>query len=144
RSADLGPLVEQTLGLVAGRARARQVRLEWEAPAAPIQAAVDPGQFRQVLLNLLLNALDAVAPGGVIQVSLGRNPGGGPALGVTDPGGGLPAGLGSRIFAPFPTTKETGLGLGLSICKRIAEAHGGTISAESRPGGGAVFTLSLP
>jgi signal transduction histidine kinase len=144
RSLDLGELVEQTLGLVARRAQARQVRLEWAAPPAPVHATVDPGQFRQVLLNLLFNALDAVSPGGVIKVSLERNPEGGLTLRVADTGCGLPAALGPRIFAPFTTTKETGLGLGLSICKRIAEAHGGAISAENRPGGGAVFTLSLP
>jgi signal transduction histidine kinase len=63
---------------------------------------------------------------------------------VSDTGCGLPGGLGSRIFAPFVTTKETGLGLGLSICKRIVEAHGGTIRGDNRPEGGAVFTVELP
>jgi signal transduction histidine kinase len=144
RSLDVRPLVEQTLGLVANRAVSSRVRVDWSAPPEPVRAAVDPGQFRQVLLNLLLNALDAVRPGGVIQVTLGEGPSGGLILRVADSGGGLPASLGSRIFAPFTTTKETGLGLGLSICKRIAEAHGGTISAANRPEGGAVFTLGLP
>jgi signal transduction histidine kinase len=65
-------------------------------------------------------------------------------LRVSDSGTGLPAGLGQRIFEPFVSTKETGLGLGLSICKRIVEAHDGEIRASNRPGGGAIFTLRLP
>jgi signal transduction histidine kinase len=65
-------------------------------------------------------------------------------LRVSDTGGGLPASLGQRIFEPFVSTKETGLGLGLSICKRIVEAHEGEIRATDRPEGGAVFTVRLP
>jgi signal transduction histidine kinase len=144
RSLDVRPLVEQTLELVAAQASSNRVRVEWSASPGPVRAAVDPGQLRQVVLNLLLNALDAVPRGGVIQVTLGEGPSGGLILRVADSGCGLPAALGSRIFAPFTTTKETGLGLGLSICKRIAEAHGATISAVNRPEGGAVFTLCLP
>ena len=65
-------------------------------------------------------------------------------LRVTDNGCGLPADLGDRIFTPFVTMKELGLGLGLSICKRIVEAHGGSIAAANRAEGGAVFTIRLP
>jgi signal transduction histidine kinase len=66
------------------------------------------------------------------------------AIEVADDGPGLPAVLGERIFEPFVTTKETGPGLGLSICRRIAEAHGGSIVAADRPGGGASFVVRLP
>jgi signal transduction histidine kinase len=65
-------------------------------------------------------------------------------LRVADTGPGLPAGLGQGIFAPFVSTKGTGMGLGLSICKRIVEAHGGEITAADRLGGGAVFSVRLP
>jgi signal transduction histidine kinase len=109
-----------------------------------VLAAVDPGQLRQVVLNLLLNALDAVAGPGTIQVKVATDADGWLLLRVSDTGCGLPAALGARIFAPFTTTKEMGLGLGLSICKRIAEAHGGEIAGVSRPEGGAEFTLRLP
>ena len=105
---------------------------------------MDADQFRQVLLNLLLNALEAVRRGGAVGVAVEQTADGGASLAVTDDGCGLPADLGDRIFAPFITTKETGLGLGLSICKRIAEAHGGAITAADRAEGGAVFTLRLP
>jgi signal transduction histidine kinase len=142
RRVDLRPLVEQTTALLAGRAAALATRLELTLPPAPAVAAVDPGQIRQVILNLVLNALEA--GGGSVEVSLAGDGDGGLALRVADRGCGLPAALGERIFDPFTTTKETGLGLGLSICRRIAAAHGGTLDAANRAGGGAVFTLRLP
>jgi signal transduction histidine kinase len=143
RTIDVGTLVEQTLAFVAGRAAAALVRVEFLQPPAPTCAAVDPGQFRQVLLNLILNALDATPAGGTVTVGLEAGFDGGVKLEVADSGCGLPAALGERIFDPFTTTKETGLGLGLSICKRIAVAHGGSLTGADRPGGGAVFTLLL-
>jgi signal transduction histidine kinase len=141
---ELRGLVEQAVALVAPRAARRGARVECLAPDGPVRALVDPGQMRQVLLNLLLNALDAVADGGVVRAALQVEPGGRLRLEVSDTGCGLPAGLGDTIFTPFVTTKETGLGLGLSICKRIVEAHGGAIRAADRPGGGAVFSVLLP
>jgi signal transduction histidine kinase len=144
KTLDVRPLVEQTIGMVASRAATTGTSIAYAPPAEPVTAAVDPGQFRQVLLNLLLNALDAVASGGAIRVGLENGADGWLTLCVADTGHGVPDSLGARIFTPFVTTKETGLGLGLSICKRIAEAHGGEITAANRPEGGAVFTLRLP
>jgi signal transduction histidine kinase len=101
------------------------------------------------LLNLLLNALDAIdLPGGrvIIRVRDERNGdvASGVAIEVDDTGRGLPADLGPRIFEPFVSSHEAGLGLGLSICKRILEAHGGKIGACNLPQGGARFTAWLP
>jgi two-component system sensor histidine kinase HydH len=144
RTVDVRPLVAQTIGLVGGRSTAAETTIEFSPPREPVMATVDPGQFRQVVLNLLLNALDAAGRGGRIEVWLENGPDGWLTLRVADSGGGLPLSLGNRIFAPFVTTKETGLGLGLSICKRVAEAHGGGITAANRPHGGAEFALRLP
>jgi len=144
RLLDVRLLVEQTLALLAGRARTVHVRMEFLPPPQPVLAIIDPGQFRQVILNLVLNALGAMASGGVITVGLEAAGDGWLTLRVADSGCGLPAALGERIFDPFTTTKETGLGLGLSICKRIATAHAGTITGANRPQGGAVFTVRLP
>jgi signal transduction histidine kinase len=141
---ELRELVEQTVGLVAGQAAACQGRVECRLPPGPVPVVVDPGQVRQVLLNLLLNALEAVSAGGTIRVRVECGADRWVTLRVEDDGRGLPAALGPRIFAPFVSTKETGLGLGLSICKRIVEAHGGTIAAAGRPEGGAAFTVRLP
>ena len=94
--------------------------------------------------------LDAVPEGGAISVEIETTAtgGNGPPRWVTvrvcDTGRGLPSELGSKIFEPFVSTKPTGIGLGLSICKRIVESHGGQIEAVSRPGGGAEFTIRLP
>jgi signal transduction histidine kinase len=153
REVELRALVEETVRLVEVRAGQCGARVECRLPEGPVRAAVDPGQFRQVLLNLLLNALDAVAAAGersvgrlagTVEVVLEVEASGWLRLEVSDNGCGLPPELGSRIFAPFVTNKETGLGLGLSICKRIVEVHAGTLDGANRPGGGAVFTVRLP
>lgn len=136
--------MQQTLEVVAGRAAAADVTVAFTSSAKSIHMVLDPGQFRQVVLNLVLNALDAVKAGGRIDVRLEQDPQGTLRLQVADNGCGLPPKLGSRIFEPFTTSKDTGLGLGLSICKRIAEAHGGTITGTNRVEGGAVFVVSLP
>jgi signal transduction histidine kinase len=144
RVVEVCSLVEQTLELVAGRASAAEVTVAFDRPPSSIRIAVDPGQFRQIVLNLVLNALDAVKAGGRIEVRLGQDKDGELALRVADNGCGLPPELGRQIFDPFITSKETGLGLGLSICKRIAEAHGGTIAGTNRPDGGAEFVVRFP
>jgi signal transduction histidine kinase len=141
---DIRPLIEQTLAFVSNRATPASATIKFDSPPGAIQAAIDPGQFRQVLLNLLLNARDAVGDDGWIDVRLHCAEKGWLNIDVADNGGGLPAEVADRIFEPFTTTKETGLGLGLSICKRIVEAHGGTISGANRDEHGAVFTVRLP
>jgi two-component system, NtrC family, sensor histidine kinase HydH len=140
---DVCPLVEQSLAFLTGRAAALSTSFECAVPPAPVYAAVDAGQFRQVLVNLVLNALESMPGGGVIRVCVQPEADGWLTVEVADRGCGLPSILGGGIFDPFITTKETGLGLGLSICTRIALAHGGTLSAKDRPGGGAVFTFRL-
>jgi len=149
---DLGQLLGQTLTLVAARAEQQDTRLACRLPSQPILVRADPCQVRQVLVNLLLNALDAVPLGGSVLIELNESAAeeaagavqGWLSIQVSDSGCGLPSQLGNRIFEPFVSTKTTGLGLGLSICKRIAEAHGGDLHAENRPGAGAAFTFRLP
>jgi signal transduction histidine kinase len=114
----------------------------------PVIANADPNQLRQVLLNLLFNALDAQPRGGEVRISA-RFDRANPSdpqlvLTVADNGSGLPQSVGERIFEPFFSTKESGLGLGLSICRRIVESHGGTLTAANRLTGGAIFTLRFP
>jgi signal transduction histidine kinase len=144
RAVALGPVLGQAVGLVSGRAERQGARVECATPPQPVVIEADPGQVRQVLLNLLLNALDAVPSGGTVRAELQTRPDQSAIIRVADTGPGLPAELRDQIFEPFVSTKETGVGLGLSICKRIVEAHGGTIAAADRPGGGAVFTVRLP
>jgi signal transduction histidine kinase len=153
RTFEVGETIAQLLNLLARRAEQKGVRLEYHRPDPAIRIQADAGQIRQVILNLLLNALDATGPGGTIRMEIAVSDEAAKgedgrqrwlSLRVSDTGCGLPAGLGQRIFEPFVSTRETGLGLGLSICKRIVEAHEGKIEATDRPGGGAIFTVRLP
>ena len=142
---DLGMLVRQTWELVSARAERQGVELRYDPPPEPVEIVADPQQIRQVLLNLLLNALDSIRYEGWIAVAVWEAVDeSGAQLSMTDSGPGLPADLGDRIFEPFVSSKETGLGLGLPICRRIIEAHGGRITAENAPAGGALLRIALP
>ncbi len=152
RQVGIQPLITETVALLAPRAELCLVRVDAQLPAEPINALIDPSQVRQVLLNLLLNAFDAVVEAHgessaerrvTIRLETDMSKARVRLL-VSDTGCGLPSGLGTQIFAPFVTTKESGLGLGLSICKRIVEAHHGSIEGANLPEGGAVFTVTLP
>jgi signal transduction histidine kinase len=150
--------VERTLDFISHRAEQMTVRIERQLPEERIDICADADQFRQVMLNLLINALDVSPENAVIRVRVTRQPcaDSSPAptgrpgwdgflqIEIIDQGPGLPANMGDRIFDPFTTTKESGAGLGLAICRRIVDDHGGCISAENRPEGGAVFTVRLP
>jgi signal transduction histidine kinase len=148
RPVDVKELAERVAAGVQARAELQGVAVRVEPATGPTVASADPNQLRQVLFNLLFNALDAQPQGGRIGVRVGIHPAadGSPELlvAVEDGGPGLPADLGDRVFEPFVSTKETGLGLGLSICRRIAETHGGGLTAAPAAAGGTVFTLRLP
>jgi signal transduction histidine kinase len=122
-----------------------QVRLEVEARATVV--AGDPERLRQVFLNLLLNAREAMPTGGEVVITLRSPDRDEPPrqleVTVADTGSGLPPGDPARLFEPFYTTKTLGTGLGLANVKRIVEDHGGTVSA-SRSDRGAVIRLCLP
>jgi signal transduction histidine kinase len=119
------------------------------APADLPPVLADPGQLQQVLINLVLNGLDATPVDG--QVAIRARPlvtgeRSGVAIAVSDTGPGIPAELRAKIFEPFFTTKPggQGTGLGLAICRDIIKAHGGEITVESPPGAGTTFTVWLP
>ena len=103
----------------------------------------DPGQLRQVLVNLLANAVDAAKPSGLIEVH-GERKDGAVELTVEDSGPGVDPTIARRLFEPLITSKERGVGLGLALVKRIVERHGGTVSYAPRSPAGARFTISLP
>jgi PAS domain S-box-containing protein len=107
----------------------------------PVQARA--AELREVVINLVLNAVDAMAGGGIITVET-RQDSDWAVLDVADTGPGIAPDVKRRIFEPFFTTKETGTGLGLSIVSGIVSSHGGTITVESEPGAGTTFTIRLP
>src|SRR5207302_6939035 len=110
----------------------------------PVMVEVDAGQFCTVLVNLLLNALDALPQQGCIAIDLELAADGDVTLSVSDNGAGIPPEMMNRLFIPFASSKPTGTGLGLSISRRIVEEHGGKITAYNRPEGGATFIITLP
>jgi two-component system sensor histidine kinase HydH len=140
---DLAAVAEGALKLVRGRAQQQGVEVRFVPPPAPIVLSADPAQLRQVFVNLLLNALDTMPTGGAVEVALGRD-GVGLTAAVSDTGPGIAAEMANRLFEPFATTKETGVGLGLVVSKRIVEDHGGTLRGVNRPAGGATFLILLP
>jgi signal transduction histidine kinase len=145
RRTDLAEVLRRSVLLVEGRARRQKVTIDLGASPGPLYLEIDPEQIHQVVVNLLLNALDVLPRGGTVRVSAARAAGGKEVeVRVQDDGPGIAARIKERLFEPFVSSKETGLGLGLSICKRLIEAHGGTVRGENLRGGGALFTFTLP
>lgn len=163
---DASHFINQTLRLVSGPARQRGTSLDFTPPAGPVLVDADPVQMRQVLLNLLLNALDAVGESGRIAIEVDgfhSNASAGEECGaeqvingewpadahwheirISDNGPGVPDDMKERIFEPFVSGRETGIGLGLAVSRRIVEAHGGTLTVTDNPDGGARFVVRLP
>jgi two-component system, NtrC family, sensor histidine kinase HydH len=141
---ELGSVVRDALPLVRSRADQQRVKIEVDLSSGPVPLHADAAQLRQVVLNLLLNALDALPGGGRVNVTVGRSVGDMAEIIVADSGLGISAEQLSRLFEPFASTKDTGLGLGLVVSKRIVEDHSGTIHGSNRPAGGACFTVRLP
>lgn len=144
RMIDLGAVIEQAFALVTGRVRKQKVELHFEPPDPPIHLEADPDQLRQLLINLAMNALDAMPHGGHLTVSVTQVGTTRLDIKITDTGAGIPRDIMPRLFEPFASGKETGLGLGLVVSRRIAEAHEGVLHAENLPQGGACFTVRLP
>ncbi|HJT75735.1 MAG TPA: ATP-binding protein [Gemmataceae bacterium] len=144
RRLDPAAVVERVFALVAGRARKQGVALLLAKPEAPAWLEADQDQLQQLLLNLVLNSLDAMPQGGRVEVELRPPRDGLTELRVCDNGPGIPAHILPKVFETFVSSKETGVGLGVPVSKRIAEDHGGSLSAYNLPEGGACFVLRLP
>jgi len=121
----------------------RAVQLVRELAAVPV-AVADPSQLEQVLVNLLMNAMDAMPQGGTLSVRTAADGDGMVRIEVGDSGKGVPPENREKIFEPFFTTKGKGTGLGLAISRQLVEQQGGTLRVSDDPGGGAVFTVRVP
>lgn len=148
RRVSLIAVVESALAAAAPEMAQRSITMEWQPPRGLPRVWADPDAMRQVLVNLLLNAAQAIVQDGqvTVAVNVARDAPGGRSVEVvvSDTGPGIPPGQIERIWTPFFSTKTKGTGLGLSIVRKTVEAHGGQIWAESGRPGGASFHLRLP
>jgi two-component system sensor histidine kinase HydH len=142
QSFSLAKLAEEVYGTLAPQLSAQSIRARNQVEGS-VSVTADRDMLRRALLNLVLNAVDAMPEGGTLTVSAPFGPQG-VDLVVADTGQGLSEEAERRAFEPFFTTKRGGSGLGLAIVYRIAEVHGGRVSAANARGRGAVFTISIP
>ncbi|MGH9257790.1 MAG: sensor histidine kinase [Vicinamibacterales bacterium] len=143
RVQDVRPLLERALRIVDERAQRKRVSIAVHTPATDLLSAdLDALAIEQILINLLLNGIDASPEGGTIKVATFADRDG-LRIEVADSGDGIPADVRAQIFNPFFTTKENGTGLGLALSREMASHHGGTLEFESN-GGGTTFVLRLP
>lgn len=169
RASSLSDIVGRAVNLARAQStntatREQLVKIEFEVPANPITIPIDPAQIEDAVLNLIINAIEAVDGNGKVTIRVARSeddrseagsPGGQPAwsggdfedeaiVEVSDTGRGIAEEDLTRIFNPFFTTRPGGTGLGLPAVRRIARAHGGRVKVSSAPGKGSTFTIHLP
>jgi two-component system sensor histidine kinase HydH len=139
---DLARLCPEVVNLLQPQAEEGEIGISCALPPKLVVRCPEEG-MRRVLVNLLSNALQASPRRGVITVA-GQRSGKMVELSVADQGGGIPAAMRAELFLPFRTSKPRGSGLGLAICRKIVDGCGGSITAETAPGGGALFRVLLP
>ena len=139
-------MIEETIALAVVGAERRDVGAELRLNPEASAAFIDKIQIQQVLFNLIRNAIEAMADRPRQSLVIATAPSGNDLIeiSVADAGPGLPAEVREKLFRPFVTTKESGMGVGLSICRSIVEAHGGKIWADPNPGGGTRFCFTVP
>jgi signal transduction histidine kinase len=141
-------VVDQALKLMHNRLQLYAVEVKLERQTRLPEIMADPEQLREAMVNLMVNACEAMVGGGSLTIreekgetkDLGRVA----ILRVTDTGPGIPAAIKDQVMQPFFSTKEEGTGLGLSIANRIVKDHGGTLDLDSQEGRGTTFIITLP
>jgi signal transduction histidine kinase len=142
---DVGQLLEDLLDFFTPQANLAKVQMRLNRPPQPLTARIDERHLKQTILNLLINATQAMSDTGGGELILGAKVENGQVvIDVTDTGPGIATDRVGNIFDAYYSTKPGGTGLGLAIAKRIIEAHGGTITVRSEIGKGTAFTIRLP
>ncbi len=141
--AHLQPVLESVVGLTTRERQRLGIELRWEIPEDFPEVDLDVNQFRQVLFNLVKNAIEAMSEGGLLTIG-GRSRERGVEVFIKDTGPGIPEADLEHIFENFFTTKPTGTGLGLALTRKILDAHQAIIEVDSAPGEGSTFTIIFP
>jgi signal transduction histidine kinase len=141
-SEDLNQIVNDILELLRPQLKANQVKVRLSSEAQPAYAMLDQTSLRGALMNLMLNAIEAMPDGGTLSIVLHQSEES-LRLEIADTGRGIGEAEAKKIFEPFYTTKEQGLGLGMPYAKKIIDQHGGTISVSSQPGKGTTISHVL-
>jgi two-component system sensor kinase FixL len=145
RVENIAKLVEEASALALVGAKDQAIRVQFRFDPLVELTLADKIQIQQVLLNLMRNAVEAMQDSAKRELLLAAAPAGNDMVRITvaDTGSGISPDVASQLFQPFITTKQQGMGVGLSICRTIVESHGGQIWAEPNPGGGTVFHFTL-
>ncbi len=144
---DLAMIVGDVVAMARrGPTEQAEVRIDYEGPSHPVEATVDADQAKQLVWNLLKNALQFSPRGGVVHIALRETDGerGRAVIEVRDEGQGIAPEARARLFEAFFSSRDHGVGIGLALVKQIVDAHGGEIEVESEPGSGATFRVLLP
>jgi C4-dicarboxylate-specific signal transduction histidine kinase len=144
---DLNDIMREAFEFLAVQAAARNVALYYRPSPDALRIKGDSVQLQQVVLNLIVNSMEAMSAMPYGRAVIGRtelNGGSSAIVSISDSGPGIPPEKLAEVFDPFFTTKQQGMGLGLSIARTILQAHKGRIWVENQPDGGAVFRLSMP
>lgn len=143
RSLALNQLLHETLDLLETVVKDRRINLEIDLAKGPLMVEADSDQLKQVFLNILYNAIEAIQDNGKIRISSSVT-GNQAEIVIADDGPGIPRELQEKIFDPFFTSKRDGTGLGLAISKSIIQDHGGSLDLQSQSGKGTAFVVRLP
>jgi PAS domain S-box-containing protein len=143
RAADLNRVVSDVLHLLESQVSAKRIEQRLELDERGCPGLIDEASVRSALLNLILNAVQAMPDGGTLTIRTGAD-GDGPRVEITDTGRGMTPEQLEHVFEPFYTTKSQGLGLGMPYARKVVEQHGGTISVESAAGEGTTIRVALP
>jgi len=145
---DINRLISEAMDLVNSELLQLEIDVVFDLQESLPDIPVDPVQIQQVILNLVRNSMEAIGKHAGeerrITIASRMDRPGGIEVTITDTGPGLDAEIAEQIFNTFVTTKSEGMGIGLSICKSIVEAHSGELMSRQRPGGGAIFSFVLP
>lgn len=140
---DLTQLIANVLAMLVAEAEGKNINLRFDATDSVVNATVDADQITQTLMNLVINAIQVLPEGGNILVQLTQT-GDQAVIKVMDDGEGIAKAYQTKMFEPFFTKRAGGVGLGLAVVRQIVQAHGGEISYQTSPMGGAQFTIAVP